>query len=150
MGPEGPAGAVGETGEQGPTGPIGPQGLTGPTGAMGPQGPEGAPSTVTGPTGAVGALGPTGPTGPAPATRIRFGNPASGSGLQVSDAACLSGEHAVSGGFVVRNVIFASVTDQWSLPTPLEDGGVPTGWQAAVNDGSSTKQVTAYVVCVPD
>jgi hypothetical protein len=74
----------------------------------------------------------------------------SGPGLQVSDAACLTGEHAVSGGFVVRDVNFATVTEQWSVPTPFTEGDVATGWQVAINDGGPDKQITAYVVCVPD
>jgi hypothetical protein len=67
-----------------------------------------------------------------------------------SDAACKTGEHAVSGGFLIRDVSFGSVTEQWSLPTPFEEGAVPTGWQAAINDGGPTKEITAYVICVPD
>ena len=86
----------------------------------------------------------------APATRIRVGNRASGPGLQVSDAVCRRGEHAVSGGSILRQVDFATLTEQWSLPTPAEEDAVPTGWQIAVNDGAFDKQVTAYVVCVPD
>jgi hypothetical protein len=50
----------------------------------------------------------------------------------------------------LRQVDYASVTEQWSLPTPIDESSVPTGWQVAVNDGSFDKQVTAYVVCVPD
>jgi hypothetical protein len=42
------------------------------------------------------------------------------------------------------------MTEQWSLPMPAADGAVPTGWQVAINDGSATKQITAYVICVPD
>jgi hypothetical protein len=56
----------------------------------------------------------------------------------------------VSGGYVTRQVDHGSVTEEWSLPTPVEDGGIPTGWQVAVNDAGSDKQITAYVVCVPD
>jgi hypothetical protein len=56
----------------------------------------------------------------------------------------------VSGGFVIREVNFATVTEQWSLPTPFTEDGVPTGWQAAINDGGPTKRITAYVLCVPD
>jgi hypothetical protein len=56
----------------------------------------------------------------------------------------------VSGGFVMRGVNQATVTDQWSLPTPFADGGVATGWQAAIDDGGANKAVTAYVLCVPD
>jgi hypothetical protein len=76
--------------------------------------------------------------------------PVSGPGLQISDASCAPGERAVSGGYVLRDVIFASVTEFWSLPTPFEDGGVPTGWQVGVDDGGSEKQITAHAVCVPD
>jgi hypothetical protein len=56
----------------------------------------------------------------------------------------------VSGGFVVRDVNFATVTEQWSVPTPFTEGDVATGWQVAINDGGPDKQITAYVVCVPD
>ena len=70
--------------------------------------------------------------------------------MQISDAACLPGEHAVSGGYVIRQVDVATVTEQWSLPTPADEGEVPTGWQVAVNDGGFNKQITAYVICVPD
>jgi hypothetical protein len=70
--------------------------------------------------------------------------------LRVSDAGCLRGEHAVSGGFVIREVNFATVSEQWSLPTPFSEGGVPTGWQAAIKDGGAHKRITAYVICVAD
>jgi len=70
--------------------------------------------------------------------------------LQISDAACRAGEHAVSGGYVIRDVNFATVTEQWSLPTPVDEDGVPTGWQVAINDGGPNAQITAYVICVPD
>jgi hypothetical protein len=70
--------------------------------------------------------------------------------LQTSDASCLPGEHAVSGGFVIREVDFATVVEQWSLPTPFSEGGVSTGWQAGINDGGANKQITAHVICVPD
>jgi hypothetical protein len=70
--------------------------------------------------------------------------------LLVSDASCQEGEHAVSGGFVIQQVNYAAVTEHWSLPTPFEEDAVPTGWQVAFNDGNPDKQVTAYVLCVPD
>ena len=70
--------------------------------------------------------------------------------MRVSDANCRPGEHAVSGGYVMREVNFATVTEQWSLPTPFAEDGVPTGWQVAINDGGPTKRITAYVICVPD
>jgi hypothetical protein len=69
--------------------------------------------------------------------------------LQASDASCLPGERAVSGGYVVQGVNFGSVTEFWSLPTPFEDGGTPTGWQAAIGDGGEDKVITAHVICVP-
>jgi hypothetical protein len=115
-------------------------------GASGPQG-EAGPQGVTGPQ---GELGPTGAIGPAPATRIRFGNAAAGPGPLTSDASCQSGEHAVSGGYVVTDADFSTVTELWSLPTPFTDGGTPTGWQAAINDGGPNKHITAHVICVPD
>jgi hypothetical protein len=121
----------------------------GPTGAAGDQGTQG----VTGPQGEAGAqgdLGPTGPAGVAPATVIRNGDAVSGPGLQISDAACAEGEYAVSGGYVVQDVNFSTVSELWSLPTPFEEGGSPTGWQAGFNDGGAEKLFIAHVVCVPD
>ena len=56
----------------------------------------------------------------------------------------------MSGGFLLRNVEYGSVTEQWSLPTPFADDGVATGWQAAINDGGANKEITAYVLCVPE
>jgi hypothetical protein len=70
--------------------------------------------------------------------------------LRVSDANCRPGEHAISGGYVMREVNFATVTEQWSLPTPFVEDGIPTGWQVAINDGGHNKRITAYVICVPD
>ena len=97
-----------------------------------------------------GELGPTGPTGSALATRIRFGHAAAGPGTLVSDAACRSGEHAISGGFHIRGEGFAAITQRWSLPTPFEEDAVPTGWQAGISEGGSDTTITAYVICVPD
>jgi hypothetical protein len=70
--------------------------------------------------------------------------------LLVSDASCQDGEHAISGGFIAQQLFYASVTEHWSLPTPFEEDAVPTGWQVAFNDGGSEKELTAYVICVPD
>jgi hypothetical protein len=70
--------------------------------------------------------------------------------LRVSDANCRPGEHAISGGYVMREVNFATVTEQWSLPIPFAEDGIPTGWQVAINDGGPKKRITAYVICVPD
>ena len=70
--------------------------------------------------------------------------------MRVSDANCRPGEHAVSGGYVMREVNFATVTEQWSLPIPFVEDGIPTGWQVAINDGGPNKRITAYVICVPD
>jgi len=50
----------------------------------------------------------------------------------------------------MREVNFATVTEQWSLPTPFIEDGVPTGWQVAINDGGAKKRITAYVICVPN
>ena len=50
----------------------------------------------------------------------------------------------------MRDVNYATVTEQWSVPTPFAEDGVPTGWQVAINDGGSHKRITAYVICVPD
>jgi hypothetical protein len=130
-------------------GPAGPAGAEGPTGAAGEPGPQGEPGSQ-GATGTQGDLGPTGPIGAAPDTRIRIGEAASGPGLQISDASCAEGEHAVSGGYVLSGVIFSTVTELWSLPTPFEEDARPTGWQAGIDDGGSEKLITAHVVCVPD
>jgi hypothetical protein len=50
----------------------------------------------------------------------------------------------------MREVNFATVTEQWSLPTPFAEDGIPTGWQVAINDGGPKKRIIAYVICVPD
>ena len=130
-------------------GPAGPTGAEGPTGAAGEPGPQGEPGPP-GEAGTQGDLGPTGPAGAAPATRIVIGEAVSGPGLQISDAACGEGEHAVSGGYVVRDANFSTVTELWSVPTPFEEGDQPTGWQAGINDGGADKLITAHVICVPD
>ena len=72
-----------------------------------------------------------------------------GPGLRVSDANCRPGEHAVSGGYVMREVNFATVTEQWGLPIPFAEAD--TDWMAGRHQRRrAPKRVTAYVICVPD
>jgi len=108
---------------------------------LGPAGPPGS-------TGPEGSVGPAGPPGSSPTSKIRYGNSATGSGPLISEAQCGPGEHAVGGSFYVT-ASFSTVTGHGDYPTPLEDGGVPTGWAAYIG-GSGDKSIQAYVICIPN
>lgn len=125
-------------------GAQGPQGVPGTAGAAGVAGQQG-PQGIQGPPGEPGAAGATNVTvrrvdGPPGITANEF---------HALTPQCEPGERATGGGAIVFGYPGDQVKIGWSVPSPTNEGGTPTGWwvglqTAVANAGAS---VSAYVVC---
>ena len=110
---------------------------------------------VAGPPGAPGQQGPAGPAGPAGATNVivRDGSAAqiAAGGFNAVTASCNGNERATGGG--VRSdgadtVVADSYATSGASALEAKSGEAANGWWADVhNEGSTTRNVHAFVIC---
>jgi hypothetical protein len=139
VGERGEKGEVGEKGEKGDTGPIGLTGAQGATGSAGPQGAAGA-SGAAGTAGTAGAAGAAGVSGYVTNANGLFGV-AANTAIEVF---CPGTTKPVGGGFALGNAAGQAVSQ--SRPMITSTPGA-SGWTVKTAIGSTTGEVTAYVMC---
>ena len=78
---------------------------------------------------------------------VRAGNSDSGPGFINSQAFCNPGEHAMSGGYFLLNVDWATFVQMENVPIE-NDAGVPIGWSAGIETSGGNKSIGTRVLCV--
>jgi hypothetical protein len=80
---------------------------------------------------------------------VREGTGDAGAGFINSQAFCNPGEHAVSGGYLLFNVDWATFVQMENVPIDNE-AGVPIGWSAGIQTSGANTAIAARVLCVAD